>query len=278
MFLISPVLELSLIAQEASRSCRTCCACLPMPPSGSNSHDVDARSADRGRAFALGPYLTALAASPRNYCGDAGHLRRGRPLHRRPQAVIAQHDGRLPLGVFAKEARRPDKLLISRYDGSVTGPDPYPASSRARAMRCSTACAACWPTPCRPISPNSWACAPTCSTGCRRAGRAAMELAQRPGRTRGLCRFGQLAARGAGQEQGLQLIAHGMTDLVTPYLTSRYVIDHLPASLTADRVTLSLPSRRPHDVPARRLSRRPARRRGEALSEGRVALENNTSP
>ena len=35
-------------------------------------------------------------------------------------------------------------------------------------------------------------------------------------------------------------IAHGMTDLVTPYLTSRYVIDHLPASLTAGRVTLSL--------------------------------------
>ena len=35
-------------------------------------------------------------------------------------------------------------------------------------------------------------------------------------------------------------IVHGMTDLVTPYLTSRYVIDHLPASLTADRVTLSL--------------------------------------
>jgi hypothetical protein len=31
-----------------------------------------------------------------------------------------------------------------------------------------------------------------------------------------------------------------MTDLVTPYLTSRYVIDRLPASLTADRVTLSL--------------------------------------
>jgi len=35
-------------------------------------------------------------------------------------------------------------------------------------------------------------------------------------------------------------IAHGMTDLVTPYMTSRYVIDHLPASLTAGRVTLSL--------------------------------------
>ena len=36
------------------------------------------------------------------------------------------------------------------------------------------------------------------------------------------------------------VIAHGMTDLVTPYLTSRYVVDHLPQTLTAGRVTLNL--------------------------------------
>src|SRR5258708_679376 len=49
-----------------------------------------------------------------------------------PEPVVARHDGRIPLGVFVKEARRPDKLLISRYDGSVTAPDPYPGSERAR--------------------------------------------------------------------------------------------------------------------------------------------------
>jgi carboxypeptidase C (cathepsin A) len=36
------------------------------------------------------------------------------------------------------------------------------------------------------------------------------------------------------------LIAHGMTDLVTPYMTSRYVVDHLPANLTGSRVELKL--------------------------------------
>jgi carboxypeptidase C (cathepsin A) len=36
------------------------------------------------------------------------------------------------------------------------------------------------------------------------------------------------------------LIAHGMTDLQTPYLGSRYVISQLPESLTRDRVTLAL--------------------------------------
>ncbi len=36
------------------------------------------------------------------------------------------------------------------------------------------------------------------------------------------------------------MVAHGMTDLVTPYFTSRYLLDHLPPALTADRVTLNL--------------------------------------
>ena len=31
-----------------------------------------------------------------------------------------------------------------------------------------------------------------------------------------------------------------MTDLVTPYMTSRFVIDRLPPSLTEGRVTLAL--------------------------------------
>ncbi|MCW5736867.1 MAG: hypothetical protein KIS73_22265 [Enhydrobacter sp.] len=35
-------------------------------------------------------------------------------------------------------------------------------------------------------------------------------------------------------------IVHGVTDLVTPYLTSRYVVGRLPTSLTAGRVTLGL--------------------------------------
>ena len=35
-------------------------------------------------------------------------------------------------------------------------------------------------------------------------------------------------------------IAHGMTDLQTPYLGSRYVVGQLPESLTRDRVRLTL--------------------------------------
>jgi carboxypeptidase C (cathepsin A) len=36
------------------------------------------------------------------------------------------------------------------------------------------------------------------------------------------------------------LIAHGYSDLVTPYGVSRYVVDHLPASLAGRRVALNV--------------------------------------
>ncbi|MFP3656175.1 peptidase, partial [Burkholderia sp. SIMBA_052] len=36
------------------------------------------------------------------------------------------------------------------------------------------------------------------------------------------------------------LIAHGYSDLVTPYGVSRYVVDHLPQSLAKDRVKLDV--------------------------------------
>jgi carboxypeptidase C (cathepsin A) len=36
------------------------------------------------------------------------------------------------------------------------------------------------------------------------------------------------------------VIAHGTSDLVTPYAVSRYVIDHLPPSGAPDRIALKL--------------------------------------
>ena len=159
-----------------------------------------------------------------------------------PEAVIAQHDGRLPLGVFAKEARRPDKLLISRYDGSVTGPDPYPDSNRARGDALFDGL--------RGVLANAMPAYLADSLGVR------TDLPYRLSNGQVVRQWNWRSGLGgregyAGAADSLRevlaknkdfkvTIAHGMTDLVTPYLTSRYVIDHLPASLTADRVTLSL--------------------------------------
>jgi carboxypeptidase C (cathepsin A) len=82
--------------------------------------------------FALGPYLTALAATPRNEAAMRDIYGKVARYTGVPEPVVARHDGRVPLGVFVKEARRSDGLVISRYDGSVTAPDPYPGSERVR--------------------------------------------------------------------------------------------------------------------------------------------------
>ena len=224
--------------------------------------------------FALGPYLTALAASPRNEAAMQRDLRRGRPPHRRARGGD-------------RAARRPPAARRVRQGGAAAGQaadqplrrlgDRARSLSRLqpRARRCAVRrpARACWPTPCRPISPTR--------SGVR------TDLPYRLSNGQVVRQWNWRSGLGgregyAGAADSLRevlaknkdfkiAIAHGMTDLVTPYLTSRYVIDHLPASLTGGSGDAQPSSRRPHDVPARRLSRRPARRRGEALSEGRVA-------
>ena len=132
-FLISPVLEFSLIDGDSL-------ALLPdvlrLPSYAAVALERSATPTPEAlgevEQFALGPYLSALAATPRNEAAMRDIYARVARYTSVPEPIVARHDGRLPLGVFVKEARRPDKLLISRYDGSVTAPDPYPDSKRAR--------------------------------------------------------------------------------------------------------------------------------------------------
>ena len=47
-----------------------------------------------------------------------------------PQDLVARRRGRVPLGVFAKELLAGHGLLVGRYDGTITGPDPHPEQTR----------------------------------------------------------------------------------------------------------------------------------------------------
>ena len=243
VFLVSPVLEFSLIGDDDL-------ALLPdvlRLPSYAAVHLEQAGTLAPGalaevERFAMGPYLSALAATPR----DGSALRAIYPEVARftgvPEAVIAQREGRVPLGLFVKEARRPDKLLISRYDGSATAPDPYPDSNRTRGDALFDGL--------RSVLANAMTGYLADSLGVRTDlpyrlsnGQVVRQWNWRSG----------LGGRGgyAGAADSLRevlannrafkvAIAHGMTDLVTPYMTSRYVIEHMPATLTDGRVTLAL--------------------------------------
>lgn len=243
VFLVSPVIEFSLIGGDAL-------ALLPdvlrLPSYAAvrleQSGALKPAALAEAEKFALGPYLTALAATPR----DEAALRAIYPEVARltgvPEAVIAQHEGRVPLGLFVKEARRADKLLISRYDGSATAPDPYPESSRARGD--------VFYDGLRSVLANAMTDYLGQSLGVQ------TDLSYRITNNQVVRQWNWRSGMGgrdgyAGAADALRevlagnrgfkvAIAHGMTDLVTPYMTSRYVIDHLPASLTSGRVSLSL--------------------------------------
>lgn len=43
-----------------------------------------------------------------------------------PRALVTRRRGRISITIFAKELLRDQGLLVGRYDGTMTGPDPYP--------------------------------------------------------------------------------------------------------------------------------------------------------
>ena len=243
IFLVSPVLEFSLISGDTL-------ALLPdvlrLPSYAAvkleRSGLPTAEALAEVERFALGPYLTALAATPRDDASMRAISAEAARLTGMPEAVIAQHEGRVPLGLFVKEARRSDKLLISRYDGSATAPDPYPESRRTRGDALFDGL--------RAVLTNAMTAYLADSLGVR------TDLPYRLSNGQVVRQWNWRSGLGGregypGAADSLRevlannrsfkvAIAHGMTDLVTPYMTSRYVIDHMPASLTAGRVTMSL--------------------------------------
>ena len=243
VFLVSPVLEFSLIGDDDL-------ALLPdvlRLPSYAAVHLEQAGTLAPGaladvERFAMGPYLTALAATPR----DENALRAIYPEVARftgvPEAVIARREGRVPLGLFVKEARRTDRLLISRYDGSATAPDPYPDSNRTRGDALFDGLRSVLATAMTSYLADSLGVHTDLPYRLSNG-----QVVRRWNWRSGFEGRGGYAGAAdslrevlAGNRALKVAIAHGMTDLVTPYMTSRYVIEHLPATLTSGRVTISL--------------------------------------
>jgi len=243
VLLVSPVIEFSLIGDDSL-------ALLPdvlrLPSYAAVKLEQTATPTREALAgierFALGPYLTALAASPRDEAARRSIHAEVARYSGIPEAVVERHDGRLPLGVFVKEARRADKLLISRYDGSTTGPDPYPDSNRSRGDVLFDSL--------RSVLTSAMTGYLADSLGVRTDlpyrlsnGQAVRQWNWRSGMggREGYAGASDSLRETLARDRNFKVtVVHGMTDLVTPYLTSRYVIDHLPASLTANRVTFSL--------------------------------------
>ena len=192
--------------------------------------------------FALHDYLVGLAAGPRDAAAGQPFYARIGTLIGLEEPLVARWRGRVPIGAYVKEMRRSDGQVLSRYDGSISASDPDPSGHDAEDD---------------PVLDGSVAPFTRAFTAYARdelgvSTDLGYQLLNHEVSRHWEWRDGNSGGRGSlGAAEALAralslhprmrvLIAHGMTDLTTPYMMSRYVVDHLPSQLTASRVELKL--------------------------------------
>jgi carboxypeptidase C (cathepsin A) len=240
--LISPVLEFSLLDDDDFNPLAWA---LRLPSYAAVTLEArDSLSPEalrKAEQYALGNYLTTLAATPPDASKSSALYAAVAKDIGLPEALVARWDGRVPVRVFTKEFHHETGEVASPYDGSVDGADPYPSASKTRGTD--------------PVFENIIAPLTTNFVAYLRdelkfkTERPYVLLNREVSRKWDWGRDDPSEAVGASDDlrEGLALnpklkiaIVHGMTDLVTPYMTSRYVIAHLPIQLTRNRVSLDL--------------------------------------
>ena len=242
--LISPVLEFSLLRGEA----HLLAPWLVALPSMAAVHlerrgtaaDQIATRLDEVERWVRHDYLLALAQGPDRL--PAAVLARLADLTGLPADLIGRSQGRITVSRFIKEYDRAAGRVLSRYDGLISGPDPNPASSVAHG-----------PDPVLARAEPAWTAAFVAHVR-GELGYATdityrllnEDLAGRWDYGTSSTRQGYAgaldelqAARAVVPAMGV-LVAHGRTDLVTPYFASRYLLDQLPQLAGAVPIRLAV--------------------------------------
>jgi carboxypeptidase C (cathepsin A) len=190
--------------------------------------------------FALTEYLTTLAG-PRP-TGDAARdfYARVARITGLPEDTVARSGGFIR-DAYVKQLRSGEGKIVSRYDATFAVPDPFPEQVAARGAD--------------PLLDGL-----TRAYGGAFAAYARDELGFRTEMTyillasdiSGKWDWGEHSGRGsAGAGDDLRelislvpsfrlMVAHGYSDMVTPYAVSRYVLDHLPPTDDPSRAQLRL--------------------------------------
>ena len=232
--LISPVLEFSLLNGEDYDPLSWALELPSLAAVNLESKGITGR-AELGAAlkdaehYALSDYLVELASGAKSGGETAsGTVTRLTGL---PAELVERHQARISPSLFIKEFDRTNSQVLSRYDGSVRGPDPSPASS--------------WPTGPDPVLDATvplWTAAFVQYAGSELGYKtdASYRLLNRDARNKWDFGTSPTHQGYAGVVDDLQdaraanpslqiLIAGGYTDLITPYLASAYLVSQLPA-------------------------------------------------
>ncbi|MEZ5875048.1 MAG: peptidase S10 [Hyphomicrobiales bacterium] len=232
LVLVSPALEFALLNGEDYDPLPWALAlpsyaAVKLETEGVTGRDVLGAALKDAEHYALTDYLVALASGAEQ--GGKQASARVAELTGLPVDVVERHLARVSPYLFIKEFKRDGGQLLSRYDGSVSGPDPHPSSS--------------WPRGPDPVLDSTvplWTSAFVQYAQDELAYKtdATYRLLNR--RVRDKWDFGTRPTRQgyAGVLDDIQqaraanralevLIATGYTDLITPYLAPTYLVNQL---------------------------------------------------
>ncbi len=230
LVLISPALDMSALHPN-QRDLLAAGFFLPTYAATAAALHLGGASADLAAVehFALSDYLTGLAALPALPPADDPFIAKLAKLTGLSPEVVRRYRGRVPSHVFAREILRAQNEVVSSYDGTIVRPSPGAGRAEAAgdpllgpisadlgaAFNAYAAADLGYHTaePYRVLAGDvnqhwNW-------QGERRAGGQGLPMTS-------------LEAALIAQPRTKVLIVNGRYDLVTPYLSSRWLVDQLP--------------------------------------------------
>jgi carboxypeptidase C (cathepsin A) len=190
--------------------------------------------------FALTEYLTTLAGAPPQGEAARAFYAKLAKMTGIPEADVEKARGFLR-DLSMKNLRSADGMVVSRYDGAFGIDDPFPESRSDRS-----------PDPVLDGFSRAYGGAFVGYARDELGFQTDMSYVLLSGETSGNWNWREGGGRGepsvsddlrillASNPSFRLVIAHGYTDLVTPYMASRYVIDHLPPFTQPERAQLKL--------------------------------------
>jgi carboxypeptidase C (cathepsin A) len=244
IMLISPALEFMLVQPDEFEPLHWALelpslAAVRLRSEGITGHSLQERLAEVER-YALGDYLTALASG----LEQGGQLasQRVAEITGLPLELVQRNFARIPTGLFAREFARANGKVLSPYDGMIATADIAPESARIAG-----------PDPVLDRSVPALTSAFVAYARDELNFRTDVSYRLLNGDISHSWDYGTSASRQGyvGVMDDLQraralnpalgvVIVNGYTDLVTPYLASRYLVNQIPSLANAKPIRLDV--------------------------------------
>jgi carboxypeptidase C (cathepsin A) len=243
LVLISPALEFALLHGEDYDPLPFVLglpsyAAVNLESKGVNGRDALAAALHDAEHYALNDYLVALASGAEP--GTETASEKVAQLTGLPADIVRRNFARISPNVFIKEFDRAHGQVLSRYDGSVSGPDPNPASAWSSG-----------PDPVLDSTVPLWTSAFVQYAQDELAFKTNFTYRLLNREARNKWDFGTSPTRQgyAGALEDIQdaraanralevFIAAGYTDLITPYLAPAYLVNQLTPLQGASPITI----------------------------------------